>query len=177
MKRSIQLIALSLIILAGSCTGEKKDSRTAVTEEKPKVKLAEVKARPVDQTQDYTATVEANVKNSIAPSAPVRIDKILVEVGDKVHKGQKLVIMDQANLNKMKMQLEFERLEFNRTDELYKVGGISKSRPGLGMCGPAYSWNALPDSAKWVLSFLMLVGRLELFTVLLLFTPEFWKKR
>lgn len=127
MKRSIQLIALSLIVLAGSCTGGKKDPQTAVNEEKPKVKLAEVKARPVDQTQDYTATVEANVKNSIAPSAPVRIDKILVEVGDKVHKGQKLVIMDQANLNKMKMQLEFEKLEFNRTDELYKVGGISKS--------------------------------------------------
>ena len=36
--------------------------------------------------------------------------------------------------------------------------------------------NALPDAAKWLLSFLMLLGRLELFTVLLLFTPEFWKR-
>ncbi len=47
--------------------------------------------------------------------------------------------------------------------------------PGVGSCGPAYSWNALPDAAKWVLSFLMLIGRLELFSVLLLFYPGFWE--
>ena len=48
--------------------------------------------------------------------------------------------------------------------------------PGLGTCGPAFSWSQLPDAAKWLLSFLMLLGRLELFTVLLLFTSDFWKK-
>lgn len=127
MKNSIRLIALAVIVGASSCTGGKKDSQANVKDEKPIVKLADVTARPVDQTQEYTATVQANIRNSIAPSAPVRIDKILVEVGDRVGKGQKLVIMDQANLNKMKMQLEFEKLEFKRTDELYKVGGISKS--------------------------------------------------
>ena len=36
--------------------------------------------------------------------------------------------------------------------------------------------SSLPDAAKWLLSLLMLLGRLELFTVLLLFTPDFWKK-
>ena len=49
--------------------------------------------------------------------------------------------------------------------------------PGLGLCGPAYSWSSLPDGSKWLLSFLMLIGRLEIFSVLLLFTPYFWKKR
>ena len=53
------------------------------------------------------------------------------------------------------------------------VSSIGNMGPGLGDTGPAYSWNALPDAAKWLLSFLMLLGRLELFTVLLLFTPEF----
>lgn len=56
------------------------------------------------------------------------------------------------------------------------VSSIGNVGPGLGKCGPAYTWNALPDAAKWILSFLMLVGRLEIFTVLLLFTPGFWKK-
>ena len=56
------------------------------------------------------------------------------------------------------------------------VSSIGNMGPGLGDTGPAYSWNALPDAAKWLLSFLMLLGRLELFTVLLLFTPEFWKR-
>ncbi len=53
------------------------------------------------------------------------------------------------------------------------MGGVG---PALGSCGPEYSWNALPVAAKWVLSFLMLIGRLELFSVLLLFYPGFWKR-
>lgn len=56
------------------------------------------------------------------------------------------------------------------------VSSIGNTGPGLGSFGPAYSFNALPDLAKWISSLLMLLGRLELFTVLLLFTPEFWKK-
>lgn len=56
------------------------------------------------------------------------------------------------------------------------ISSIGNMGPGLGETGPAFSWNALPDPAKWLLSFLMLLGRLELFTVLLLFTPEFWRK-
>lgn len=56
------------------------------------------------------------------------------------------------------------------------ISAMGNMGPGLGETGPAYSWNALPAAAKWLLSFLMLLGRLELFTVLLLFTPDFWKK-
>jgi trk system potassium uptake protein TrkH len=56
------------------------------------------------------------------------------------------------------------------------ISSIGNMGPGLGTCGPSYSWSALPDGAKWLHSFLMLVGRLELFTILLLFTPSFWKK-
>lgn len=56
------------------------------------------------------------------------------------------------------------------------VSSIGNMGPGLGETGPAYSWSALPVAAKWLLAFLMLLGRLELFTVLLLFNPEFWKR-
>lgn len=48
--------------------------------------------------------------------------------------------------------------------------------PGLGEIGPMENFSGLPDGAKWFLSFLMLVGRLELFTVLVLFTPAFWRQ-
>ena len=114
MKRCFQLVALLAVVLLGSCTGGKD-------------KLADVTARPVEQIQEYTATVEAEVKNNIAPSSPVRIDKIFVEVGDHVSKGQKLVQMDAANLKQTKLQLDNQEVEFNRIDELYKVGGASKS--------------------------------------------------
>ena len=57
------------------------------------------------------------------------------------------------------------------------VSSVSNIGPALGNYGPAYSWASLPDAAKWFSTFLMLVGRLELFSVLLLLTPRFWKKR
>lgn len=57
------------------------------------------------------------------------------------------------------------------------ISSLGNVGPGLGAFGPAFSWAALPDAAKWVLSFLMLIGRLELFGVLLLFYSGFWEKR
>lgn len=48
--------------------------------------------------------------------------------------------------------------------------------PGLGTVGPAFTFADVPSTAKYVLSFLMIFGRLELFTILVLFTPYFWKR-
>ena len=65
-----------------------------------------------------------------------------------------------------------------RFEEAYSVviSSLGNVGPGIGKCGPSYSWSGLPDMAKWISALLMLIGRLELFTVLLLFTPGFWKK-
>jgi len=49
--------------------------------------------------------------------------------------------------------------------------------PALGDLGPVNNYGALPGAAKWWASFLMLIGRLELFTVLILLTPFFWRNR
>jgi trk system potassium uptake protein TrkH len=48
--------------------------------------------------------------------------------------------------------------------------------PGLGQTGPAGNYSEITVFGKWLLSFLMLLGRLELFTVLIIFTPYFWKR-
>ena len=48
--------------------------------------------------------------------------------------------------------------------------------PALGSVSPVNNFNHLSDAAKWFSTLLMLIGRLELFTVLILFTPYFWKK-
>ncbi|QIE57716.1 TrkH family potassium uptake protein [Pikeienuella piscinae] len=56
------------------------------------------------------------------------------------------------------------------------ASAIANIGPGLGPeIGPAGNFAGLPDSAKWVLSFAMLLGRLELLTVLVLFTSAFWR--
>ena len=48
--------------------------------------------------------------------------------------------------------------------------------PGIGDVGPALNYADIHIAGKWYLSFLMLVGRLELFTVLVLLSPMFWRK-
>ena len=61
------------------------------------------------------------------------------------------------------------------------IGGAATSLgnvgPGLGQLSPVNNFNSLPDLGKWWCAFLMLIGRLELFTVLILFTPFFWRNR
>ena len=53
---------------------------------------------------------------------------------------------------------------------------ISNTGLSAGVTGYGGTFSIIPDGGKWVLAMIMLIGRLELFTVLLLFTPAFWKK-
>jgi trk system potassium uptake protein TrkH len=56
------------------------------------------------------------------------------------------------------------------------VSALANVGPGLGpTIGPAGNFSTIPDPAKWLLAFAMLLGRLELFTVLVLFFPQFWR--
>jgi trk system potassium uptake protein TrkH len=48
--------------------------------------------------------------------------------------------------------------------------------PGLGTVGPAGSYAELPDLVKWLQSGLMIIGRLEIFPVLVLFTRDLWRR-
>lgn len=54
------------------------------------------------------------------------------------------------------------------------ISAMGNVGPGLGSFGPAFSWAALPDAAKWILSSLMLIGRLEIFGFLLIFYRSTW---
>lgn len=57
------------------------------------------------------------------------------------------------------------------------LSSLSNVGPAFGsIIGPTMSWSILPDFVKWMCSFLMLMGRLEIFTVLVIFTPSFWKE-
>jgi trk system potassium uptake protein TrkH len=53
---------------------------------------------------------------------------------------------------------------------------IGNVGPGLSAVGPAESYYHIPTLGKWILTFCMLIGRLEIYTVIVLFVPEFWKK-
>ena len=71
-------------------------------------------------------------------------------------------------------------ISFTGVDFDTALGAVATSLgnigPGLGSVGPVNNFAHISDFGKWLLSFLMLLGRLELFTVLMLFNPNFWQK-
>jgi trk system potassium uptake protein TrkH len=56
------------------------------------------------------------------------------------------------------------------------AASIGNIGPGFGMVGPLGNYAGLPAPGKWLLAWCMLIGRLEIYTVIILFVPEFWRK-
>lgn len=126
MKRIKQLSMLVCAFAIGLSSCNKSKTETKVVAEIPTVRVQEVAEKDVEQSFELTATVQPQVKNSIAPSMPGRIRQILVEVGQNVSKGQKLVQMDVANLSNSETQIDNLKRMYKRTQELFNVGGASQ---------------------------------------------------
>jgi trk/ktr system potassium uptake protein len=71
-------------------------------------------------------------------------------------------------------------LTFLGVDMLTSISGVAATignvGPGMGIVNAHSNYSTLPEAAKWVLSLCMLLGRLEIYTVLVLLVPDFWKK-
>ena len=122
------LIAAALMSVA-ACgnSGEKKSAAADAQEQTPRVQVATSVIKNVDQTEVYTSTVQAFVKNNIAPQSGGRISKIYVEVGDFVKKGQVVAEMDKTQLAQIELQLKNNEIEYNRLKGLFDAGGLSQS--------------------------------------------------
>ena len=123
--KQIGIAVCALAIGLSSC-GKSAKNEAKVVAEIPNVRVQLVSERNVEQSYELTATVQPQTKNSIAPSTPGRIRNILVEVGQRVAKGQKLVQMDVANLSNLETQIENYKRSNKRTQELFNVGGASQ---------------------------------------------------
>jgi trk system potassium uptake protein TrkH len=53
------------------------------------------------------------------------------------------------------------------------IGNIG---PGLGIVGPVGNYSSIPEMGKWLLAWCMLLGRLEIYTMIIFLVPEFWRK-
>lgn len=127
MKKSNILILFLAICLIGFSGCKNKKNETSTVAKDFTIRTQQVTAQEVEQEYEYTAIVEAEAVNNIAPLTGGRIDKIYVEVGDHVSKGKVLVQMNENSLKQQKVQLDNLKKTFNRIDELYKVGGVSQS--------------------------------------------------
>ena len=105
-----------------SCQKKEENAIAEVENELPMVETNVVSARDVPQINEYTATVEADNINNIAPASPNRIKTIAVEVGDHIRKGQALVTLDRAASDQLKINLEQIRREYDRAVQLLEIG-------------------------------------------------------
>jgi RND family efflux transporter MFP subunit len=125
--KQVKLIGIIVLALGLGFSSCKKTAKTDSTvTEIVNIRVQSATEKNVEQSSEITATVEPQDKNSIAPSAPGRIRTILVEVGQHVIKGQKLVQMDVANLSNQESQIENLKRTYKRTQELFNVGGASQ---------------------------------------------------
>ena len=125
----LRITPLLAVALLASCGGaDRTGSAESEAIQKTKVRVEEVQLVPVDQISTFTATVEADQVNNIAPAMGGRIREIKVDVGSQVRRGQALVTMDKANLSQQQTQVATLKRDYERYKELYEVGGISKQQ-------------------------------------------------
>lgn len=128
MKKNIIKI-LSIVTLTSlfvtACSDKQAENKA---DEVQKVQVEKATLQEVDQIFDFTSTVEAKYKNYISSAGGTRIEKIYVEVGDRVVKGQTLVKMENTSVATAQTQLDNLEVELNRVKALYQSGGASKQQ-------------------------------------------------
>ena len=124
-KNLFKLVAFLGLGILISC-GEKKQETVVSEDAKIKVKTIIAGSQNVENITTFTANVQADIMNQITPAMPGRIEKIFVEVGDKVTKGQLLVQMESSSLQQQNTQLANLERDYERYNELLKVGGIAQ---------------------------------------------------
>ncbi|MBN1597722.1 MAG: efflux RND transporter periplasmic adaptor subunit [Bacteroidales bacterium] len=124
-------VAATLFLIA-SCSNTVKEETDSEAEKKSvkvyPVKVEKIKYRDIERTREYTASLVAFKEIHYAPASPGRIDKINVEVGSRVTKGQVLVEIDKTQLNQALTQLATAKSSFQRIDTLYQLGSASEQQ-------------------------------------------------
>ncbi|MDR0790736.1 MAG: efflux RND transporter periplasmic adaptor subunit [Bacteroidales bacterium] len=125
MKRLIYL-AIFVPVLFTNCSKDKTNAKAET--DIPNVQIEVAQSQEIDQIYTFSSTVDAKVKNFITSAGGTRIEKIWVEVGDRVVAGQKLVTMENTMLATGQAQLDNLNIELQRIKALYQSGGVSKQQ-------------------------------------------------
>lgn len=127
MKGLNTLLIGAAVVMMTACGQKTDETAQQVVAENPKVTVAKVNAEYVSQLTVYPTTIDGDVVNNIAPQTALRISKIYVEVGDHVKAGQKMALMDVISLEKARLQMINDSIEYGRIKELHEIGATSQS--------------------------------------------------
>ncbi|MCX6334884.1 MAG: efflux RND transporter periplasmic adaptor subunit [Bacteroidia bacterium] len=130
--KTISAILISGLILS-ACSSKNKpvtsqDSSAAAEKAAVPVKVTTLAKTKIARTIDYTATVLPFEEVNMAPSTPGRIDRIYVETGDRVNKGDELFLMDRTQLYQQKVQLASLAKDLSRLDTLLRSGSAKQQQ-------------------------------------------------
>jgi RND family efflux transporter MFP subunit len=128
-------VALIVGLILSGCSSKTQTSADASLGAAPvaeksaiPVKVSTLAKSKISRTIDYTATILPFEEVNMAPSTPGRVDKIYVEVGDRVAKNEKLFLMDRTQLYQMKLQLSSLAKDLSRLDTLLKSGSAKQQQ-------------------------------------------------
>lgn len=127
MKSSFILIGTAALLAMQACSKEEKTVIHDDEDEIPVVEVGVAQERPVDITRSYTANVEADNINNIAPAMGNRIKTIRKDVGDHVAKGEVLVTLDDANAEQQRINLEEIQRQYDRAVTRLNIGSGTQS--------------------------------------------------
>lgn len=125
---AIAFIALGAVSCSPRTETKATDTQAAAPIKTEKVKVMALQPQVIGKNIEYTSTLKAYEEVHLVPSTPGRIDKIFVEVGSRVRKGDLLVQMDQTQLRQAEIQLRNLETDYKRLDTLQKVGSITRQQ-------------------------------------------------
>lgn len=128
--RTIQtILACGLVFTA--CNSNKANdpaAESATGKAAVPVRVETLSKTKISRTIDYTATVLPFEEVNVAPATPGRIEKIFVENGDRVNKGDDLFLMDRSQLYQLKLQLANLAKDLSRLDTLLATGSVKQQQ-------------------------------------------------
>jgi RND family efflux transporter MFP subunit len=131
---TIPVILISGLLLAGCSSKTNPDAAagaepsTVAEKAAIPVKVTTLAKTKIARTIDYTATILPFEEVNMAPSTPGRIEKIYVELGDKVNTNDKLFLMDRTQLYQLKLQLSSLLKDLSRLDTLLRTGSAKQQQ-------------------------------------------------
>jgi membrane fusion protein (multidrug efflux system) len=132
--RSISVFVITVLLFA-ACTSKGKNAASSASDPASEAKRSAIPVKTmtlaktkIARTIDYTATILPFEEVNMAPSTPGRIDKIFVEEGDRVNKGDNLFLMDRTQLYQLELQLSNLQKDLDRIDTLLKSGSAKQQQ-------------------------------------------------
>lgn len=132
LKLLIPVIFAGILVLAG-CSARPTTAGTSGTDSAAvsgrstfPVSTEALTRTKISRTIDYTASILPFEEVNMAPSTPGRVDRIYVEIGDRVNKGDDLFLMDRTQLLQLKLQMSSLEKDLSRLDTLLRTGSAKQ---------------------------------------------------